>query len=564
MYDHKFEKHVTGNMGHYVYKEGERFMGKVVSFEEAVSHVKSESVISSNGFMGMTPDEILAALEKRFLETGEPKNMTFWSVSGQGSRGKGIFGDRLTHPGMVKKVVMGHWEAAIEFTKRTLNEEIEAYNLPQGIMSHLIRAAASGKPGIISDIGLKTCIDPRFDGGRLNAISKDQLMELIQIDGKEYILYKTPKIDACFIRATTADPRGNITMEKEACYLDALTLAQATKANGGVVIVQVERLSDYRAHPKEVVIPFFAVDYIVVAPNQKQTWIETYNPSYTGEIIMPKNEVKEHNDKLANLSASVTFVRNLEDYIIARRAAMELEPNSVINLGMGIASLVSGVCEDEGVLDQITMTVESGPIGGMPTKGGSFGCAINPVMIVPAPAQFDFYDGGFLDATFVGGAEVDSVGNVNVSKVSNRIFGVGGFINITQKAKKVVFALNFTGGKGLEVKYEGGRLKILSEGKIRKFTNKIMQISFSGEVAVEHNQPVLYITERCVFELSKEGLVLIEIAPGIDLEKDILGQMDFKPIISRDLKIMDSKFFSGDSLGLKALWENRSDALLLG
>lgn len=503
----------------------------------------------------MTPDIVLEGLEKRFLETGEPKDMTFWSISGQGSRGKKIFGDRLAHPGMVKKAVMGHWEAAQEFSKYALEDKIEAYNLPQGIMSHLIRAAASGKPAIVSDIGLKTCIDPRLDGGRLNTISKDRLAELIDIDGKEYLLYKTPKIDACIIRGTTADPKGNITMEKEACYLDALTLAQATKANGGVVIVQVERLTERRAHPKEVVIPFFCVDYIVLAPNQSQTWIENYNPAYTGEIIMTKDQIKEHNDRLAGLSASVTFARGLEDRVIARRAAMELMPDSIINLGMGIAALVGGVCEDEDVADRITMTVESGSIGGVPTKGGSFGCSINPDVIVSEPTQFDFYDGGFLDATVVGAAEIDARGNVNVSKVSKRIFGVGGFINITQKAKKVIFTATFTGGKGLDIAFEDGRLKILNEGKYRKFTNALTQVSFSGEIAAEQGQPVLFITERCVFRLTGGGLELIEIAPGVDVEKDIIGQMDFEPLIAGEIKVMDGKYFTDEPLGLKKLWE---------
>jgi propionate CoA-transferase len=532
-------------------------MSKVVSMEEAVQHVKSGATLTINGFMGMYPDEIVAALEKRYLETGEPKNLTLWAVAGQGSRGKGQFSDRLAHPGMIKKAILGHWESSKELIEQAIQEKIEAYNLPLGVLSHLVRAAAGGKPAIISEIGLKTFVDPRFESGRLNKCSKDQLMELICVDGKEYILYKTPKFDVCIIRGTTADPKGNITMEKEAAFLDALTIAQATKANGGIVIVQVERLSDRKAHPKEVVIPFIAVDYIVVSPEQKQTWIETYNPAYSGETLMPKALISKHNDKLTSLSASVTFQRGLEDWIIARRGVMELYPGSVINLGMGIPSLIGSICETEGVADETTLTVESGPIGGVPAKGGSFGASINPDAIMTVPAQFDFYDGGMLDATFVGAAEIDSAGNVNVSKVGKRIFGVGGFINITQKARKVVFLTTFTGGKGLEIKYKDGKLQIVSEGAIKKFVNKVVQVSFSGEVAAENNQPVIYITERCVFKLSNEGLVLIEIAPGVDLEKDILGQMGFKPIIARDLKIMEKRFFTDEPLGLKAFWANK-------
>lgn len=531
-------------------------MSKVVCMEEAVQHVKSGSTITINGFMGMFPDEVVAALEKKFLETGEPKGMTLWGVAGLGSRGKHLFGDRLSHPGMLSKCIFGHWEAVQELTQQALEEKIEAYCLPLGVLSHLIRAAAGRKPAIISEIGLKTFVDPRNEGGRLNNISKDQLVELTQVDGKEYLLYKTPKFDVCFIRGTTADPKGNITMEKEATFLDALTMAQATKANGGVVIVQVERFTDRKAHPKEVVIPFIAVDYIVVAPEQKQTWVEAYNPAYCGETIMPKALIGEHNDKLTGLSAGVVFQRGLEDRIIARRGAMELKPGSVINLGMGIPSLIGQLCETEGVADETTLTVESGPIGGVPSKGGSFGTSINPDAIMPTATQFDFYDGGILDTTFVGTAEVDSLGNVNVSKVANKIFGVGGFINITQRAKKVVFLTTFTSGKGLEIKYEDGKLNIVGEGKIKKFTDKLAQVSFSGEVAAENGQPVLFITERCVFELSSEGLVLTEIAPGVDLEKDILGQMKFKPIIAKDLKIMEQKFFTDEPLGLKALWEN--------
>lgn len=532
-------------------------MKKVVSMDEAVSHIRSGSTLAINGFVGMYPDETVAALEKRFLESGEPKGLTLYAISGQGSRGKHQFSDRLIHPGMLKRVVQGHWEACQELTAMAMNEEIEAYNLPLGVLSHLVRAAAGRKPAIISEVGLKTFVDPRQDGGKLNKCTTESLNELITLDGKDYILYKTPKIDVAIIRATTADAKGNITMEKEATFLDALTLAQAAKANGGIVIVQVERVTESRAKPQDVVIPFIAVDYIVTAPNQSQTWVEKYNPAYCGETVMPQEMIGAHISKLMGLSAGVIGQRSLEDWVIARRGAMELTQGAVINLGMGIPSTIGTICDAEGVTNETTLTVESGPIGGVPAKAGSFGASVNPDALVPVPTQFDFYDGGILDETFVGAAQVDPMGNVNVSKVGKRVFGVGGFVNITQNAKKVVFLTAFS-GKGLKTKFEDGKLQIINEGAYMKFVPQISQISFSGEVAAENGQPVLYITERCVFRLCEEGLELIEIAPGIDPQKDILDKLAFPVKVAEELAIMDAKLFDPNlPLGLKELWENQ-------
>lgn len=528
----------------------------VVSADEAVKHIKSGANIAINGFGGIGyPDSLSAALEKRFLETGEPTGLSLWYAAGQGGRGTHLFSDRLAHEGLLRRVVGGHWDAVKELMALAAQNKIEAYNLPQGVISHLFRAAAGRKPAIITEIGLKTFIDPRMDGGKLNPLAKEDLVRVIEIDGKEYLMYKTPKLDACFIRGTTADPAGNITLEKEAAFLDVLTIAQATKANGGVVICQVERLSAAKAHPKMVKVPGVLVDFIVVAPDQKQTRIESHNPAYSGEIVLPRELVLEHNKKLEEMSAGITAERKLEDWAIARRAALELKPAAVVNLGIGIPSLIGAVAEQEAVSNQIVLTVESGTIGGVPAGGASFGAAMNPDVIYDQPAQFDFYDGGGLDVTFVGAAQIDKEGNVNVSKIGSRIIGVGGFINITQTAKKVVYCTTFTGGKGLKLAFEDGRLKIVSDGEIIKFTDKVSQVSFSGEYARDTRQEVIYVTERCVFRLTRAGLMLTEVAPGIDIEKDILAKMKFRPLVAENLQVMDARFFAGGSLGLKDLWK---------
>ena len=525
---------------------------KIITAEEAARFVQSGMTLAVNSFGALvSPDFLLAALEKRYLETGEPRDLTLWNTLG-GSRGAGIGTERLGHDGFLKKAVISHFATTPILVTGTIEEKFESYNLPMGVMSHLVRAAAGRKPGIVTTVGLKTFSDPRYGGGRMNARAKDNWSQVIVIDGEEYLFYKAPKFDICFIRGTTADPHGNITMEREVAFLDILSFAQATKANNGIVICQVARTDARMSHPQRIKVPGFFIDYLVLDPDQKSNRMETYNPAYTGEHVYPKDQVTEHCLKLLAASKGGTAaVRRYEDWTIVRRAAMELKPDCFINLGVGMPEIVGTVAGQEGVFDELRMSVETGALGGMPAPGVAFGTAINPEAVIEQGFVFDTYDGGALDLAVVGAAEIDKDGSVNVGRFGKAIGGVGGFANITQYVKQVVFVTPFTAGKDLDVSFAGGALRIHGEGKTRKFKNEISQVNFSGELARKHRRNVLYITERCVFAMRPEGLTLTEIAPGVDLEKDIFGQMDFRPLVAEDLKIMDMRIFTGESLGLK-------------
>ncbi len=511
----------------------------LVSAQEAVSVIRDGDTVCISGFVGVgTPDELLIALEKRFLETGHPRDLTlvFAAAPGDGKE-RGL--NRLAHEGLVKRGVGGHWSLVPKLSAMAMNNRIEAYNLPLGCVSQLYREIAGGKPGMLSRVGLRTFVDPRLGGGRINARTTEDLIEVQTCAGEEWLFYKSFPIDVALLRATTADTHGNATMEREALKLDATAMAMAAHNSDGVVIVQIERMAVHGSLlPKRVMIPGALVDCLVKSrpENHLQTYATPYNHAFSGELRQP-------------LDDTAPMPLN-ERKIIARRAAMELPVNGVVNLGIGMPEGVAAVAAEEDMLDCVTLTAEPGVIGGMPQGGLDFGAALNPDAVISQSAQFDFYDGGGLDMACLGMAQTDRFGNVNVSKFGPKFAGAGGFINISQNAGRLVLAGTFTAG-GLKVHIREGRLYIVQEGRVRKFVEEVEQITFSGELAAETGQPVLYVTERCVFRGSRAGLELIEIAPGMDIERDILPNMGFRPVINQPRR-MDPRIFADRAMGLKA------------
>ena len=508
---------------------------KVLSSREAAALVADGWTVSTSGFTGSGhPEGISAAIESRFLDTGRPRDLTLIYAAGQGdraTRGAGRFG----HEGLVRRIIGGHWGAAPRLGALAVANKVEAHNWPQGVIAQLYRAIAGKKPGVLSPIGLHTFIDPRYDGGRLNPVTKESLVELVRLRGEEYLFYPALPIDCAIIRCTSADEAGNLGMEEEPHFNDVLPLAQAAHNSGGIVIAQVKRL--VRAGeipPMQVKVPGILVDYVVVAENAEdhwQTYGEAFNPAYIGGGARPAVGIP-----------GKPLPLDLRK-IVQRRAVLELPrwQRPIINLGVGMSAGVGEVAREEGLSDFV-MTVESGPIGGTPAQYPSFGASAHPDAIVSHAEQFDFYDGGGLDVTFLGLAQVDIHGNVNVSKFGDRIAGVGGFVNITQTTKDVVFMGALT-AKGLDVRAADGRLEILREGAVKKVVEKVEHLSFNGPYTVGRGARVLYVTERAVFELRDGRLTLTEVAPGIDLERQVLAQLAVRVPVAGDLKEMDARIF---------------------
>ena len=520
-------------------------VNKVASLDEAVALVQPGNTLATSGFVGIgTPDGLLEALARAHATHKRPDGLTLVFAAGQGD-GKTRGLNRLAAPGLLKRVVGGHWGLIPKVGAMALAGEIEAYNLPQGCISHLFRDIAAGKPGTLSRVGLGTFVDPRHGGGKVNARSTEDLVELVRMHGQDWLLYKAFPIDVVFLRGTTADPHGNVSMEREALTLDNLAMAMAAKNSGGVVIVQVERLAQAGSIPaRSVKIPGALVDCVAVAPAEyhAQTYATPYSPAFSGELRVA----------LESVPPLPLDARKL----VGRRAACELVPGTVINLGIGMPESVAGVAAEEGLLPLVTLTAEPGVIGGLPASGLDFGAATNTEALVDQSQQFDFYDGGGLDQAYLGMAEVDATGNVNVSRFGSTFAGCGGFINISQNARKVVFVGTFTCG-GLKLTIGDGRLRIVEEGRNRKFVKAVEQVTFSAAQARQSGHETMVVTERAVFRLTDSGLCLEEIAPGIDLERDVLGQMDFVPEMKQPLKTMDPRIFAAAPMGLRASLDER-------
>jgi len=513
-------------------------MATELSGETAVETIEDGDTVGLGGFVAVgIAEHLLRKLGEQFEETGHPKELTVYRPAAEGDMaGKGL--DHLAYPEMIERILGSHWGFLPDIMDLITNNEVEAYNFPFGVMDHLARDMGAGKPGTISNVGLRTFADPRRDGGKANDVTEEDLVDVVELGGEEQLFYHAQPLDVAIIRGTTADENGNVTMEREALQANHLAMARAAANNDGTVIAQVERVTRSGTRsPKEVVVPGVMVDHVVTAPSDEhpQTYAEPYDGSFSGEVKRPTTGDGD--------------VALDERKVIARRMAMELERDSVINLGVGVPEKIPPVAEEGGIDEEITQTVESGPIGGSASGGINFGTAVNHEALVTSPQQFDFYDGGGLDFGFLGMAQIDSMGNVNVSKFESQIPGCGGFPNITQNAETVVYGGTLT-ADGLEVDIGDGEITVEAEGQKRKFREELEQVTFSGAYATEIGQDVIYVTERGVFELREAGLTLVEVAPGMDPVEDIAAAMEFEPAMADELTEMDADIFREESLDL--------------
>ncbi len=496
-----------------------RGAARIVAADEAVAAIPSGATVAVGGFVGAGhPEALTAALEKRFLATETPRDLTLLYAAGQGDRGqRGL--NHLAHAGLVKRVVGGHWNLAPKLGRLALENQIEAYNFPQGVICGLFREIAAKRPGIFSKVGLNTFVDPLHGGGRLNQRTVEPLVERLTLDGEPWLRYRSFPVHVALIRASSADRLGNLSMEREGLIGEVLPIAQAAKNHGGIVIAQVERAVDRIGDPKAVRVPGMLVDFVVVAEpaDHPQTFGATFNPDYV---------------TAAGTDRPITPVAFSERSIIGSRALAEIRRGDIVNLGIGLPEAVAAVAAETGRLGEFILTLESGPIGGVPASGLDFGCSWFPEAIIDQPAQFDFYDGGGLDIAILGAVEVGPEGSVNVSSFAGRFAGVGGFMNIAQSAKRLVFCCSFRAGD-LEVAMADDGLRIVREGRHAKFVREPQQICFHGPSAIARGQQVLYVTERAVFELTPAGLALRELAPGIRLDEHVLNQMEFPPVIGQ-------------------------------
>jgi len=510
-------------------------MYKLVDAREAAIVIKDGDTIAIGGAGAghAVPDRLLQGLGERYVETMEPRNLTMLHPCGIGdnvSRGM----NHVAYEGLIDTSIGGFWGNAPKMVQLVLENKIKGYNFPQGVLGHLMRAIASGKPGIVTHIGLNTYVDPRLEGGKLNDITTEDLVEVMEIGGTEYLFYRTMPIDVAFIRGTSIDCEGNLTMEEEVGFFSMLSIAQSAKVNKGIVIAQVKRTRDTHCDPGQVKVPGIFIDYVVVEPEQEMTFLTPFDPA------LVKRDVPYESEELV-----LEGVKR----IVSRRAALELRPGAFVNLGYGLSDGVPIVAQQEGITDKLVFMIEQGAIAGIPTTGLNFGAMFNPSAIVDDVYQFDFFQGGGLDMAFLGFAQIDQFGNINSTRFGNVITGSGGSVDISSSAKKIVYCGTFAVKSEQEISTSG--LFIAHPGRMKKFVKKVQQVSFSGRSAMERGQTIIYVTERAVFQLTPEGVMLTEIAPGADLQKDILEMMEFRPIISKDLKTIDQIIYQPDMLGLK-------------
>lgn len=511
---------------------------RIVSVDQAAEAIGNGACVYIGGSGGghAVPEAMIDAIKRRHETSGNPSGLTVVSTVAIGDwETAGL--NKFAAPGLLSRVISAGLNNCPALAKLALADEIEAYTLPQGTLAQLAREMAAGRPGLVTKIGLHTFVDPRHGGGRQSPSGSQDLVKLIEIEGEEYLFYKPFPIDVTIIRGTTADERGNVTMEDEAFIGENFSLAAAARRRGGIVIAQVKRIAAAASlDPRQVKVPGVLVDYVVVDPDQKQTYQTAFNPAYAGQMRVPDTAFQ-----------GIPFdVRK----VIARRGAMELTPDALVNIGFGVSNGITSVAAEEGFYREVTLTAEQGIIGGMPAVGKDAGAGLNFDMLNSQPDQFDFYDGGGLDLAFLSSAQVDRHGNVNVSRFGTSIIGPGGFINISQGAKKVVFSGTLTTG-GLDAAPDGeGGLRLTREGRVKKWVPEVEQITFNGDFARARGQKVFFVTERAVFELTEQGIVLIEIAAGIELDRDVRQQIEFEIMVAPDLKAMDPRIFRPHKMGL--------------
>ena len=510
-------------------------MFSVITARRAADLVRDGDTLAIGGAGAghAVPDRLMQGLGERFNETAEPRKITVLHPCGIGDEGsRGM--NHLAYEGLLDTVIGGFWGNAPKMVKLALADKIKAYNFPQGVLAHLMRAIASGKPGIITPVGLNTYVDPRLEGGKLNGITCEDLVEVMEIGGREYLFYKTIPVDVAFIRGTTVDCEGNLTMEEEVGFFSMLSIAHAAKVNGGTVIAQVKRTSDGHCNPGHVKVPGVFIDYVVVEPGQEMTFLTAFDPA----LVKRDEPYQAEELKLEGMKR-----------VVSRRAALELCPDIYVNLGYGMSDGVPIVAQQEEITDDLVFMIEQGAIAGIPTTGLNFGAMFNPTAIVDDPYQFDFFHGGGLDMAFLGFAQVDRHGNINSTRFANFVTGSGGSIDISSSARQVVYCGSFAVKSEQDISETG--LKIRHPGTVKKFVDHVDQVSFSGKSALQRGQRIVYVTERAVFTLMPEGLTLLEIAPGIDLQVDVLDMMEFAPVISPHLRTIDPLIYVNTKLGLK-------------